>query len=648
MAGPTGSAGQNFSDWQAANTAIGPLTATKLFYGGDLPSSWTAAASTSTAAPAGTSPKQISDAGGVPIICWNGPGNNAQGVPQPSSAFTINTFLGSIPPGVAVGFSWQQEPENPTSGFATGSQYTSGFTSIARVIHSFGNPLLFTVHCGTWGQYGPVGGRAYNGSFLPPAVDTDVYGLDIYQHQAGGSLNGATSWSTNGLSNNAFWLRFVALVKPLAAPLGRAMAITEYGIDLNTGTAAARNARLQADYTYLQNAFGSGGSVSSVPLYCWLYWWHTLAAANADYKFTDAASEATWQGIAAGSTGSGGSSTGGVLSGICNAAATYTFTAQAVDAASHTATASLSITVDAAGTLVIASTNPLAGGTINIPYSVPVIAGGGTPAYTFSLQSGSVPSGLTLGSDGTISGTPVSAGTSTFTVKVTDSTSATATAVLSITISSALTIATTSLPSGTVGVAYNQVAAAANGTPSYTWGVLSGALPPGIAVDPDGSLTGTAGTIFGTPTTAGVYPFTLQVADSGGATDTQDLTLTISPSGGGLADPGRRVFGAMAGAQVITFVGNAVDRAPGVTLTYYNALTGGTQYTDLTTMGGSPITSVTADANGFPPQFKGPADVLVMYEDANGGAGPRRSIICDDIGDLIMSMVGALQGQVGN
>jgi hypothetical protein len=642
----------NFSDWQTANTTIGPLTGTKLFYGGDLPSSWTAVASSSTAAPAGTTPKQISDAGGIPIICWNGPSPNSS-PPPPSSASIINTFLSSIPAGRAVGFSWQQEAEGASSGagaFATGSQYTSAFTTIARVIHSFGNPLLFTVHCASWGPYGPTG-RAFNGSFLPPAVDTDVYGMDLYQHQAGGSLFGATSWSTNGLSNNAFWQRFVTLVKPLAAPLGRAMGLTEYGVDVNTGTVGARNARLQADYAYLQSAFGPGGSVSTVPFFCWLYWWHNMAQANNDYKFTDATGISIWQGIASGAGGSGGSSTGGVLSGTCNAAATYTFTAQATDAASNVTTKSIQITVDAAGgALAISSTSPLQGGTINVPYSVPVLATNGVPAYNFTLLSGSLPSGLTISTAGTISGTPISSGTSTFVIQVQDSASTTASATLSITIGSALTITTTSLPSGVIGTPYIQVPGVANGTSPYGFSVTSGVLPTGLTIDPDGSLTGTAGTISGTPTAAGVFAFVLQVADSGGATDTQNLTITISPTTGGLPDPGRRVFGGAAGSQVITFVGDTVDRAPGVTLQYYDTFAGGTgtQYTDLQTMGGSAITSVTADANGFPPQFKGPSDILGMYEDANGGAGPRRKIYCDDLDVLLMAMVNALQGQVGN
>jgi len=45
----------------------------------------------------------------------------------------------------------------------------------------------------------------------------------------------------------------------------------------------------------------------------------------------------------------------------------------------------------------------------------------GTPAYTFTLYSGPMPPGLTLGSDGTISGTPTTAGEYLICVTVTDS-----------------------------------------------------------------------------------------------------------------------------------------------------------------------------------------------------------------------------------
>ena len=83
------------------------------------------------------------------------------------------------------------------------------------------------------------------------------------------------------------------------------------------------------------------------------------------------------------------------------------------------------------------STSALPGGTVGTSYSQPLSATGGTGLYTWVVTTGSLPCGLTLSGGGTISGTPTTAGTSTFTVKVTDSTSPTprtATANLSITI----------------------------------------------------------------------------------------------------------------------------------------------------------------------------------------------------------------------
>lgn len=68
------------------------------------------------------------------------------------------------------------------------------------------------------------------------------------------------------------------------------------------------------------------------------------------------------------------------------------------------------------------TTTSLPNAAIGTAYSATVGAIGGQPAYTFSLESGSLPAGLTLGSDGQITGSPTGpTGTSTFTVKVTDS-----------------------------------------------------------------------------------------------------------------------------------------------------------------------------------------------------------------------------------
>lgn len=194
------------------------------------------------------------------------------------------------------------------------------------------------------------------------------------------------------------------------------------------------------------------------------------------------------------------------------------------------------------------TTTSVPGGTANQAYSQQVFATGGSGSYSWSVVAGSLPPGLTLSPTGTpsatISGTPTTTGTFPFTVQVTDGAAATDTQALSITIApaAALAITTTSLPSGTVSTAYSQPVAASGGSPPYSWSVVSGSLPPGLALSPSGTPSAT---ISGTPTTQGTYPFTVQVSDSASGTDTQALSITVGPA----APPGAAPLFGSAGAS---------------------------------------------------------------------------------------------------
>ena len=137
-------------------------------------------------------------------------------------------------------------------------------------------------------------------------------------------------------------------------------------------------------------------------------------------------------------------------------------------------------TTSSPSALQIGANTPPAG-TVNTAYTTTLSATGGTPPYSWSLASGSLPTGLALSSSGVISGTPSASGTYSFSVKVTDSAAQTATSgTLSLTVNAAvaaLQVTTTTLPSGTASTAYSSTLWLPVASP-YTWSLASGSLPP--------------------------------------------------------------------------------------------------------------------------------------------------------------------------
>ena len=57
-------------------------------------------------------------------------------------------------------------------------------------------------------------------------------------------------------------------------------------------------------------------------------------------------------------------------------------------------------------------------------YMTQLTAAGGTAPYKWSVVAGQLPPGVTLGQSGTLAGTPVTAGSSVFTIQVVDSAAA--------------------------------------------------------------------------------------------------------------------------------------------------------------------------------------------------------------------------------
>jgi Domain of unknown function (DUF4082)/Putative Ig domain len=89
------------------------------------------------------------------------------------------------------------------------------------------------------------------------------------------------------------------------------------------------------------------------------------------------------------------------------------------------------------------------------------------------------------------------------------------------TASAGLQVTTAQLPGGTVSSAYGATLSATGGSAPYTWSLLSGALPAGLSLS-------TAGTVSGTPTLAGSFPFTVQVKDAAGQSASASLAIAVN------------------------------------------------------------------------------------------------------------------------
>lgn len=133
--------------------------------------------------------------------------------------------------------------------------------------------------------------------------------------------------------------------------------------------------------------------------------------------------------------------------------------------------------------------------------------------------------GLSLSYNGTtgftLSGTPTTVGTYSFSATATDDFGQSTFQSFSISVTQPVPVISANIPnSGTVNVFYSGSASATNSPSSWS---LGGTLPPGVS----GSASGSNYSISGTPTTAGTYNFSLTASNSGGS-DTESFSITVS------------------------------------------------------------------------------------------------------------------------
>jgi hypothetical protein len=188
------------------------------------------------------------------------------------------------------------------------------------------------------------------------------------------------------------------------------------------------------------------------------------------------------------------------------------------------------------------TTASLANATAGAAYSATLAASGGGNV-TWTLSGGSLPAGLTLGSNGVLSGTPTGAGRYTFTVRAADG-GHSASKQLELVVAEKLTASVPAAQTWEVGRPLQISVDAKGGMPAYSWSI-SGTLPVHtgfVGNKGDGSTS----FVQGVPGEAGTFPIVLTVTDAAGASAQVTVTLTVAPKlqiktfGVGRAQVGRR------------------------------------------------------------------------------------------------------------
>jgi len=217
------------------------------------------------------------------------------------------------------------------------------------------------------------------------------------------------------------------------------------------------------------------------------------------------------------------SNTAGLISGTPTESGTFTFTEAATDSVGGAGSQNITLTINGGPITVSPASGSLPNAVAYQGYTTSLTASSGTGPYTYSQVSGTAPpTGISIGSSGTISGTATALGTTNFSVKVADSAGASTQVNYTLqVVAPTITLTPATLPGGTQNNAYtplNLSASGGTGPYSYTY---TGTLPTGMSLS-------SAGVLSGTPTVAGNFPISVQATDAHSFTGLKPYTLVIN------------------------------------------------------------------------------------------------------------------------
>lgn len=210
----------------------------------------------------------------------------------------------------------------------------------------------------------------------------------------------------------------------------------------------------------------------------------------------------------------------GRLGGTATAAGEYTFDAAATDRALRTVRTSCTLTV-VPQVISMNSSCPLPDMLTGETVNTKLMASGGQAPYLWSL-SGSLPPGLSLLPDGTISGVANASGSWRFLVIAEDAKGTIASQPCSLSVGRAtLSITGCPLPDGKLGDTYFRELSAVGGVAPYRWSSI-GKLPAGLALQSSGAIAGQSGE-------PGANSFQVKVTDFDGKQASVNCSIYVQP-----------------------------------------------------------------------------------------------------------------------
>lgn len=215
----------------------------------------------------------------------------------------------------------------------------------------------------------------------------------------------------------------------------------------------------------------------------------------------------------------------GVISGTPGATGVFPVVVRAASGDGQSATLSFSLTVRARLAIETTALPPAVRGAA---YSAGLAATGADTVYTWYVDAGSLPAGLSLSNLGIVSGTPTTEQVARFTARVRSGDGQTAVREFAIEVAApvtgpALSIRTALLPPALAGAPYGPLLSTVGGNGSQvTWTVVGGALPPGLSLS-------TGGAFGGATVATGSYAVTVRASDATGQADQRSFTLRVVP-----------------------------------------------------------------------------------------------------------------------